>query len=55
MVGMAGLKDPIGDPLICFTIIFMLSIILIYVVPLLRKYFLPHIYKHMPSVISHFT
>ena len=26
----------------------MLSIILIYVVPLLRKYFLPHIYKHVP-------
>ena len=26
----------------------MLSIILIYVVPLLRKYLLPHIYKHMP-------
>ena len=31
-----------------FTIIFMLSINLIYVVPLLRKYFLPHIYKHLP-------
>ena len=26
----------------------MLSIILIYVVPLLRKYLLPHIYKHVP-------
>ena len=44
----------ISPYVICFTIIFMLSI-LIYVVPLLRKYFLPHIYEHVPSVISHFT
>ena len=38
----------ISPYVICFTIIFMLSIILIYVVPLLRKYLLPHIYKHVP-------
>ena len=38
----------ISPHVICFTIIFMLSIILIYVVPLLSKYFLPHIYKHVP-------